>query len=154
MMSALVAGGVEEAAFRGYMQAPLERRYGPSIAIAVVALVFFFAHFAPIAALPGFVLGGIMWGLLAFWSGSILPGVILHTLVDTVSFLWAWSNPAHGKQLASSRVWETGMDTNFCLLASGALVMGLLAVGAFAMLATVTRDQRTADVTAKKMSGA
>ena len=154
MMSALVAGGVEEAAFRGYMQAPLERRYGPSIAIAVVALVFFFAHFAPIAALPGFVLGGIMWGLLAFWSGSILPGVLLHTLVDTVSFLWAWSNPAHGKQLASSRVWETGVDTNFCLLASGALVMGLLAVGAFAMLATVTRDQRTADVTAKKMSGA
>jgi len=151
MMSALVAGSVEEAAFRGYMQGPLERRYGPAIAIAVVALVFFLAHFAPIAALPGFVLGGIMWGLLAFWSGSILPGVILHTLVDTVSFLWAWSNPEQGKQLASSRVWETGVDTNFCLLASAALVLGLLSVAAFAMLATIARDQREKDVMAKRV---
>ena len=34
LMSAMVAGISEEAGFRGYMQGPLERRYGPAMGIA------------------------------------------------------------------------------------------------------------------------
>jgi membrane protease YdiL (CAAX protease family) len=142
VMSAVVAGATEEAGFRGYMQSPLERRYGPAVAIAIVSVVFFLAHFAPLAALPGFVLGAITWGLLAYLSGSIWPGVVLHSLVDTTSFLWAWSDPEQGKRLAMSRVWETGVDTHFYVSAGGVLVMATLSVPAFWMLARVTRTRR------------
>jgi membrane protease YdiL (CAAX protease family) len=142
VMSAVVAGATEEAGFRGYMQSPLERRYGPAVAIAIVSVVFFWAHFAPLAALPGFVLGAITWGLLAYLSGSIWPGVVLHSLVDTTSFLWAWFNPEQGKRLAMSHVWENGVDTSFCVSAGGALVMATLSVPAFWMLARVTRTGR------------
>ena len=40
------ADGVsEEAGFRGYMQGPLMRRYGPVVAVLVVSVVFWVAHF-------------------------------------------------------------------------------------------------------------
>src|SRR4029077_20648010 len=100
------------------------------------------AHFAPPAALPGFILGGITWGLLAYLSGSIWPGVVLHSLVDTTSFLWAWSDPEQGKRLAMSRVWETGVDTDFCVSAGGVLALATLSAPAFWMLARVTRTRR------------
>lgn len=38
VMSGVVSGILEEASFRGFMQAPLEQRYGPAIAIAVTSL--------------------------------------------------------------------------------------------------------------------
>ncbi len=46
LMSALVAGVVEETAFRGYLQRPLERRHGPVLAILVTGTLFGFGHFA------------------------------------------------------------------------------------------------------------
>lgn len=45
LMSAAVAGVVEEASFRGYLQGPIERRHGPVIAILVTGSLFGFAHF-------------------------------------------------------------------------------------------------------------
>ena len=44
-MASIVAGVVEEASFRGYMQGPIERRHGPVVAILVTGSVFGFAHF-------------------------------------------------------------------------------------------------------------
>src|SRR5437763_1000232 len=44
LMAAPVAGIVEEAAFRGYMQGPLERRFGLSVAILVTGTMFAVAH--------------------------------------------------------------------------------------------------------------
>src|SRR5262245_21640400 len=44
MMSAPVAGIIEEAAFRGYMQRPIERRYGLPIAILITGTMFGIAH--------------------------------------------------------------------------------------------------------------
>ena len=40
----LVAGITEEVGFRGYMQVPLEQKYGPGIAVLLVSLVFVVAH--------------------------------------------------------------------------------------------------------------
>src|SRR5262249_52816209 len=40
-----VAGIVEEAAYRGYLQVPIERRHGPVVAILVTGMLFGFAHF-------------------------------------------------------------------------------------------------------------
>ena len=44
LMGAPVAGIVEEAAFRGYMQGPIERRYGLPVAILITGTMFAVAH--------------------------------------------------------------------------------------------------------------
>lgn len=93
LMIAVSAGFVEEAAFRGYMQVPIEERHGPAVAIGIVALAFALAHTPAGPTLPVFVLGATGWGLLAWLSGSILPGVIVHTLVDATFLLWIWRSP-------------------------------------------------------------
>src|SRR5262245_10413912 len=46
VMASVVAGVVEETAFRGYMQLPIERRHGPVAAILLNGVVFGFAHMA------------------------------------------------------------------------------------------------------------
>src|SRR5262249_9733858 len=51
VMVAAVAGMVEEAAFRGYMQGPIERRHGPVAALVLVSVIFSLLHLAPPA--PG-----------------------------------------------------------------------------------------------------
>jgi membrane protease YdiL (CAAX protease family) len=44
LMAAPVAGIVEEAAFRGYMQGPIERRYGLALAILITGTMFAVTH--------------------------------------------------------------------------------------------------------------
>jgi membrane protease YdiL (CAAX protease family) len=41
---ALLAGIIEESAFRGYMQGPIERRYGLVVAILITGTMFAIAH--------------------------------------------------------------------------------------------------------------
>jgi len=86
VMTALVAGVTEEAAYRGYMQRGLER-FGGGIAITVSALVFALAHgvhgFQTLVLLgPGIFLAGLVYGALARHTGSILPGMLMHFLGD------------------------------------------------------------------------
>ena len=45
VMASIVAGVTEEAAFRGYMQTPIERRYGVVSAIFVNGAMFGLLHF-------------------------------------------------------------------------------------------------------------
>jgi predicted RNA-binding Zn ribbon-like protein len=45
IMNAIVAGVAEEAAYRGYMQGMLERRFSATVAVALVTIVF--TGFAP-----------------------------------------------------------------------------------------------------------
>ncbi len=77
VMAALVAGIVEETAFRGYMQGPIERRHGPVAAILVVGVVFGLAHgshsFFTLALLPFYMAVAATYGALAFITDSVLP---------------------------------------------------------------------------------
>jgi len=92
LMVSVVAGVVEETAFRGYLQVPLERRYGPVAAIALVSLVFAAAHFM---SYPGMSLGFFLafavsvssYSIVAYLSGSILPGVVLHAAGNAAYFV-------------------------------------------------------------------
>lgn len=86
VMGALVSGVVEEAAYRGYMQIGLDR-FGPEKAIMISALVFALVHavhgWQQLVFLgPGIFIAGILYGLLARHSGSILPGMAVHFLGD------------------------------------------------------------------------
>lgn len=86
LMSPMVAGVVEEMAFRGYMQRHLER-IGPMFAILVTSTVFTLLHAAQglpylLTLGPGIFLASVLYGHLAQKSGSILPGMALHFAGD------------------------------------------------------------------------
>jgi len=68
---------LEEFAFRGWLQRPLERRYGPVPAIAITALVFAVAHMS-LSGFPIYLVGGAALGYAAWATRSIWAGVALH----------------------------------------------------------------------------
>jgi len=78
LMGAVVAGVVEEAAFRGYMQVPIERHYGLAIATIVVAIMFSLAHLGhglsyALPLVPFYLVESAVYSLLPYRTGSILP---------------------------------------------------------------------------------
>lgn len=86
LMSPLVAGVVEEMAYRGYMQRHLER-VGPMFAILVTSVVFTVVHATHgltyvLTLGPGIFLVSVLYGHLALRSGSIIPGMALHVAAD------------------------------------------------------------------------
>src|SRR5437764_758125 len=92
----MVAGTSEEAGFRGYMQGPLERRYGPVMGIAITSIAFGLAHLSHGAFLPAIlfdILWGVLYGLVTYWSGSIVPAIVLHSSADALEFIAAWKFP-------------------------------------------------------------
>jgi membrane protease YdiL (CAAX protease family) len=116
IVSALFAGVCEEVGFCGYMQAPLERRYGSWIAISVVSIVFTLVHlhqsWAPwlLVQLCG---ASVLWGILAFRTGSLIPGIIGHTLLDVLAFSYWYSDV--GGRFERPTLAQVGIDVHFIL---------------------------------------
>jgi membrane protease YdiL (CAAX protease family) len=137
LTSSVVAGVVEEAAFRGYMQVPIERRHGPVAAIGVVAVVFALAHFPSPVAWPGFVLGAAGWGALAYLSGSILPGVVLHALVNASVWIWALLNRASLERVLAANVLQDGPGSALGLSVGVTMALATAAILGFVKLAKV-----------------
>jgi len=83
---ALVAGVVEEAAFRGYMISIIERRHGWLVAIVAAALLFYVVHlshaYATVAFVPFFAAYSVLHGGLVWATRSIVPSVVLHAIGD------------------------------------------------------------------------
>ena len=151
VMSSVVAGVVEEAAFRGYMQGAIERRHGPVIAIVTTGVLFGLGHFnhhpdAILPMLPFYMAVAATYGGLAYLTNSILPGLVLHAAGDVFSLtrLWVtgrpeWQGPSAPPQL----IWESGPDAAFWGFLAALLVVGAAAVWAYATLAGVVREQST-----------
>ena len=140
LATAAEAGVVEEAAFRGYMQAPLEKRYGPVVAIVIASVVFGAIHllngnFELTWLFPYAIFGAIL-GTLAYLTDSILPGLVLHAVGDAVRFLFVWRL---GPNPRRPLVWESGTDAAFWLRLAAVVVFGIAAAWAYRKLATVTR---------------
>ena len=77
VMGSVVAGISEETGFRGYMQAPIEKKYGPVTAIVITSAIFMLVHLshswaAPI--IPHIFFASVLLGILAFKTGSLIPG--------------------------------------------------------------------------------
>src|SRR5688572_20641492 len=96
VMASIVAGVVEEAAFRGYMQGPMQRRHGPVVAIILSGVLFGVAHFTHhphslLAMMPFYVAVAAIYGGLAYATNSILPGLVLHAVGDVFSLTRLWT---------------------------------------------------------------
>jgi membrane protease YdiL (CAAX protease family) len=143
LMSAMVAGISEEAGFRGYMQRPLERRYGAVAGIAITSIAFGLAHLTHGAFLPGILFDiawGALYGLLTYLSGSIMPAIILHSSADALEFFAAWKFPPSGP---APLVWATGPDILFWLNCVLVVMLGSAAVWAFTHLARMRPNLST-----------
>jgi len=136
LSTAAIAGVVEEAAFRGYIQEPIEKRLGPKFAILFTSSLFCLAHYRPAAIdpvpwiifLPAYFAVGVALGTLAYLTNSIVIGVICHALIDAAAFLryWHWGVPPS--------LWKVGLDRSFWLDTIVLIVFGLQTFWAFARL--------------------
>jgi membrane protease YdiL (CAAX protease family) len=116
LVSAMAAGVFEEMGFRGYAQVPLEERYGPVAGITLVSILFLLSHLTQgwIAPLIFHVFAGsVLYGILAFSSGSLVPGMIAHTIIDVFMFSYWWSDVAG--TFNRQPVGVAGIDLHFIL---------------------------------------
>ncbi|MEN3281232.1 MAG: protease family protein [Solirubrobacteraceae bacterium] len=97
--AAVSAPIVEEVSFRGYLFPALTRWRGPWIAAVITAVLFGAAHALvyPPLLLPLMVAFGFGACLLFWFTGSLLPGIALHSihnaLVVSIAIGWGWQVP-------------------------------------------------------------
>jgi hypothetical protein len=148
-MSAVVAGITEESGLRGYMQRPLEEHYGPVVAILVTGMMFGFLHFThkemTIALMPWYMGVALVYGALAYLTGSILPCVVLHAGGNILgAFLLLATGRAEWETTSVSKtlIWESGADAAFWLTVLGFGAVTTAAIWAYVGLARVVRNSR------------
>lgn len=116
IMISLVAGICEEVGFRGYMQVPLEKKYSPVLAIAIVSVVFVLVHLHQAWSGPIlvhiFVLS-VLFGTIAYFSQSLIPGIIAHFVMDVCNFAFWWTDL--GGQFDREPIQSIGMDIHLIL---------------------------------------
>jgi membrane protease YdiL (CAAX protease family) len=117
VISAISAGVCEETGFRGYMQVPLETRYGAPVAILVSSGLFTLVHltkgWAMVGMVPIVFCAGVLLGLLAWSSQSLIPCMIGHTIMDIGLFAFWWTGIAG--DFTALPIRETGMDVGFLI---------------------------------------
>ncbi len=123
LLAAVFVGMGEEMSFRGYMQVPLERKYRPWIFLTIPALVFAFAHGLDPERLPVFFLVSLGWGVMAWTTGSIWPGILLHVFIDATAFLWGILALEDLEFLMRTNLSENGWTSEFQVLA---IITGIL----------------------------
>jgi len=139
LAAAPVAGIVEEAAFRGYMQGPIERRLGLPVAILITGTMFAVAHldFTPILW-PYYVAVAAIYGTVTHLTRSILPAVVLHTAGNLYSNFDLWLHGQAEWQASSGPsglIWQAGVDRSFWVTSIALFFTMVIMVWAYAGLA-------------------
>jgi len=151
LAAAPIAGLIEESAFRGYMQGPIERRCGLPVAILITGTMFALVHldFTPILW-PYYVAVAALYGVVTSRTNSILPAMLLHTLGNTYSNLDLW---LHGKAewQAPSGMASHGWDSGAWIVLATLTATALAAYISFLRLSASVwpshpRPARTASV--------
>jgi len=143
VMQSIVAGVTEEAAFRGYMQGPIERRYGLALAVLVSGTAFGLLHFGNhpadvVLMLPYYVAVSAVYGGLTWAVDSILPAVVLHAAGDVVVLVRWWATGRPEWQIGSTAtglVWDGGVDAAFVTSVGVLVVLGVATALAYRALA-------------------
>ena len=143
LMAAPVAGIVEESAFRGYMQGPIERRFGLPVAILITGTMFAVAHLDFTLILwPYYVAVAAIYGTVTFLTQSILPAVVLHTGGNVYSNITLWLTGQAEWQASSgpaALIWTTGADASFWIAGSACLIVSAAMVWGYVQLARAAR---------------
>jgi len=133
VISATSAGICEETGFRGYMQRPIELQRGAPAAILISSFFFMALHltkdWATLGMVPIIFGAGVLLGLLAWSSGSLIPGMLGHILMDIGLFAYWWTGIAG--DFTARPITETGVDQPFliaCAVFSISLFMVLAAI--------------------------
>jgi membrane protease YdiL (CAAX protease family) len=127
IMASLVAGICEEIGFRGYMQAPLEKKYGAVVGISITSLVFVVVHLHQAWAsgiLVHIFVISFMIGYLAYSTNSLLPGIIAHVSFDIINFSYWWSDVLGTFDRKPISI--TGVDNHFIITVVVVLLSTLL----------------------------
>ena len=152
VMSALVAGIVEETAFRGYIQGGIERSHGLTTAILITGVLFGFSHFTHpevgIVLLPYYLVVAAVYGLLAAATNSVYPSMVLHAGGNILSVFDLMSRGRSEWQLTSTpnpTIWQAGPDASFWANLAALLVFGTSTVFAYrALFKTVRALEKSA----------
>ena len=149
LMVSAIAGIVEEAAFRGYMQGPIEKRHGVVMGIAVASVVFGAAHLTDwqpsmtIARMFFIVLASAVYGILAHLVNSIRPGIVLHATGDAIGIGLIWWFSTHPSSAARDPGLAAALaEPTFLINLGVAVAFGIAAVWAFRRLAFVAGSER------------
>lgn len=140
ILASLVAGICEELGFRGYMQAPLEKKYGPVAGISITSLVFVIVHLHQAWAsgmLVGIFVISFVIGYLAYASNSLLPGIIAHVSFDILNFSYWWSDVIGTYEHKPINI--TGLDSHFIISAMVVLLSIILSFVAIRKLLYMKR---------------
>jgi len=114
VMSSVVAAIVEETGFRGYMQQPLERKYGPVAAIVITSIIFTAIHLSHTWArqiAPQIFFASTLLGILAYKTNSLIPGIIGHAILDVCDYSFWWTDLFGG--FTKQTIFKTGIDLHF-----------------------------------------
>ena len=135
VVSATSAGICEETGFRGYMQRPIEQRHGAPVSILISSLFFMALHLTKAWAMSGMVPivfgAGVLLGLLAWSSRSLIPGMIGHVVMDIGLFAYWWTGIAG--DFCARTITDTGVDRPFVI------VCAALAISLFMVLFSILR---------------
>ncbi len=140
MMSSLVSPLSEEAGFRGYLQVALEREFNGIVAVVVSSVLFALAHLNHGLFWPKqlvYFFAGVAFGVIAFLTKSILPGIVAHIVGDLTFFIFVWPRDS-SRRLVS----QGGADVWFWIHAAQSVVFTALAILAFTHLASLSERSR------------
>ncbi len=130
LMLAAMPAVTEEVAFRGYILSGLQRKHRTRSAILLSALLFGFLHvlISVFQQLIPATLLGLVLGLLAVRSKSLLPGVVFHLISNGQAVLIDEVLKAPGFEGLNSWLFQAGPDQlyRWPILAVGVLVSGCL----------------------------
>jgi membrane protease YdiL (CAAX protease family) len=70
----------EEIVFRGLLYGTLRRRFGPAGSAWFSATLFAAAHGYGLLGFASVVLSGVLWAWMYERTGSLLPGIVAHSL--------------------------------------------------------------------------
>jgi len=86
LLLAVAAPFFEEIFFRGVLFTSLRARWGTMAGIVVSSAIFAGVHPLPLGFLPIFALGSV-FSILYYQRGSLIPGMIAHSLQNSMAFL-------------------------------------------------------------------
>lgn len=87
-----VAAIVEEMLFRGFVQTSLENHFDITKAVMSTALLFVILHLNPWWSIQVMIFG-IILGVIAWKSDSIIPSIIIHAINNSIALLITNINP-------------------------------------------------------------